>query len=344
MAKNNGFHVSVKPFDGDPNKLNPFLNQLSHLISSNKLSEQEVVLFMPNFLEGNALDVYYQNIAIRQFESFEEIANCIREFFTPVVTRISSRHFENFQILQAENIKNAILRFDAVAIKTFPELSLEALNAIKLKKLIEIVPSPIRIKILENNTSSYSEAVETAIEFQKILSTDQEIANNRQMTQEVNLMATEPSTSKCVNSSSQYSDSIDKTLNERNSANSNKNVCNAVEQHSNRNESNRFNRSRFPRKSNRNVKNHSDWNSSKASMSRNNNERNDNFKNYISKRNANSARFNPKNNVMCQFCEKRGHVATDCFHVKNIMKNNSDKNKFVHRKNGNSSNNHPNDY
>lgn len=287
--KSNIMSINIGSFDGSPEQLDFFFENLNDLAEINRWSERQTILTLKTKLEGPARS-YFLNCPDLQKSDIKlaEIKEKFRYYFRKPSQCLSQQEFCKIKLMQDESVMNLAHRLDTLVTKVFPNISdVNALNEIKLNQLIEALPNSIALDLKKEGINSYSKAIERAqalLEISQLNKNDNVLAsyaiNLESMSKRVNEIATmlqKPSTHEVHSvENTEYANYS------RASTSKQKNVYKVNRQH------NQFKRYK-------NI-NHS------RPFSRNFNENN-------------------KRNVVCQYCDKRGHILKNCYQFKRLMGN-----------------------
>ena len=154
---------NISPFDGDPETLPFFKEQVFETARINKWLDEHTIYFIKNNLKGQALTYFKQQAMTRQFKSPQEIFDLFEKFFKQQSRPQALAEFFALKLLPGEAINNLAHRIDCAAAKAHPNITqIEALNEIKFAKLLQILPNDMRSNILKNNINSYDKAIESA--------------------------------------------------------------------------------------------------------------------------------------------------------------------------------------
>lgn len=155
--------INIQNFDGNPDQLEFFINQIKQISKVMRWDDSYTVTFIKSKLAGNALTYLNQIEEIKPCEDPEELFEKIRNFFQKKSFATNLISWENLKMLPGESINNLTHRIDLAYHRLNHEITDEfAINQAKLHKFIKIIPSEIRIKILQDNIKNYLEATQKA--------------------------------------------------------------------------------------------------------------------------------------------------------------------------------------
>lgn len=166
---NGKFSINIASFDGDPDTLPFFMDQIRSVAVLNKLSDQATVTLLKSKLTGTALKFLTQKRELLQANDIDVIEKELTNFFAPPSRTQSFVEFNKLTMISSESVKNVAHRLDVLTSKVYPDiLDPISVNNIKFLKFISILPSSLRIKIQEENITDYNQAVSRAQSLQEI--------------------------------------------------------------------------------------------------------------------------------------------------------------------------------
>ncbi|GBN62593.1 hypothetical protein AVEN_33326-1 [Araneus ventricosus] len=179
MALNTGdqqtvFSIQIENFNGEPDKLEWFIQQITDLKQINKWSDEMTFLFMKSKLAGSALSWYASIPTCKNIASFDEAVTQLRAFFRNDSTPLSnSAELHNIQLMPGESIRNLAHRIQVLTSRTYSLLEdSAALNQIQSIQLLNALPLKMKQKLIHEDTNNFSSLIENA---QKIVLTEQSL-------------------------------------------------------------------------------------------------------------------------------------------------------------------------
>lgn len=106
MANGKLLSIDIPKFEGDPDILPFFLEQIKSVSSINKYSDQATVTLLKSKLAGPALKFITQKPSLFQSNDFAEIEKQLSEFFAPPSKTQAIVEFNNIKLLPAETCKS----------------------------------------------------------------------------------------------------------------------------------------------------------------------------------------------------------------------------------------------
>ncbi|GBN41151.1 hypothetical protein AVEN_178169-1 [Araneus ventricosus] len=179
MALNTGdqqtaFSIQIENFNGEPDKLEWFIQQITDLKQINKWSDEMTFLFLKSKLAGSALSWYASNPTCKNVTTFDDAVTQLRAFFRNDSTPLSnSAELHNIQLMPGESIRNLAHRIQVLTSRTYNLLEdAAALNQIQSIQLLNALPLKMKQKLIHEDTKNFSSLVEKA---QKIVLTEQSL-------------------------------------------------------------------------------------------------------------------------------------------------------------------------
>ncbi|XP_054712933.1 neither inactivation nor afterpotential protein C-like [Uloborus diversus] len=161
------FMVHIDPFEGDPSQLEFFCETVDDIINVNNWSGDRAIIFLKSKLKNAALQFFLESPSLRKTKDHTVILAALKDFFKHEA-RVTMADFHQLAMKPNESMKNLAHRISRVTSMVFSLPQGEALNKIKLQKLLELVPPDIRIKLLEAKIESFDEAVARANDLQEL--------------------------------------------------------------------------------------------------------------------------------------------------------------------------------
>ncbi|GBO20943.1 hypothetical protein AVEN_26603-1 [Araneus ventricosus] len=163
MALNTGdqqaaFSIQIENFNGEPDKLELFIQQITDLKQINKWSDEMTFLFLKSKLAGSALSWYASNPTCKNKTSFDEAVTQLRAFFRNDSTSLSnSAELHNIQLMPGESIRNLAHRIQVSTSRTYNLLEdAAALNQIQSIQLFNALPLKMKQKLIHEDTKNFS--------------------------------------------------------------------------------------------------------------------------------------------------------------------------------------------
>lgn len=155
-------NIQIQKFDGNPDELNFFINQIKDIARINQWSDDIILAYATANVNGQAKQLISQKLEFTQFESSEHLFEELRNHFTQTSIASHMVEYNNLKMLPNETISNLNHRLDFLANKVYSKVTQNALDEIKFVKFIQVIPPNYRLLILQNNISDYKLAVEKA--------------------------------------------------------------------------------------------------------------------------------------------------------------------------------------
>ena len=254
-------------------------------------------------MSGKALTFIIESEEIAPIQNAQELFQKLQQQFKHRSFATSFNDWENLKMLPQESVRNLAHRINLAFHRTFPEDDTHSAtaNRAKLYKLIKVLPAEVRLKIMQDNITEYSTAVEKAALIQDCLRNNKIFSNTENINPQMELL------------NYQFHNLKAKSENSKISEESNR----FKQTNSHRNFQNRSPRGKF-------KKNNSNFHSYKQNY-----QSNRKFSKNIRHQNSNPEDKNEENlpsiKPICQLCERRGHLARQCRKY-NIEENNKNLN------------------
>lgn len=154
-------NIMVHPFDGDPQLLKFFVQQIQDSKSLNKLSSEQTASLIRSKLSGAALKFVVASPDLLNAKEHTALLDGLSDFF--VTTSATALCSQPLALLKDENIKNLAHRVAIQVAQQFPSIKdKDALDQIKLVKLCEALPNQVRAQLLREEIKEFSKAVARA--------------------------------------------------------------------------------------------------------------------------------------------------------------------------------------
>jgi outer membrane murein-binding lipoprotein Lpp len=164
------FSVNINPFDGDPSYLKFFFVLLQESAKINSWTNEQTILCLKSKLTGAALKYLLETPELMVTNDIELIQSSFQNFFGQKSTNSAFTEFNNLIILPDESVKHFAHRLNVTTRDAYPDISDQnALNSIKLNKLLSSLPTNLRIKLREENIRDFQKATTRAQELQDII-------------------------------------------------------------------------------------------------------------------------------------------------------------------------------
>jgi len=172
------FIIQINNFDGDPSLVHHFFEQIQDLKEINNWSERQSILFLKSKLQGQALTYFLNSPHLKKAKLLSEIHDDFSNFFSPASFSTSIIELNAMAPTHGENYKNFAHRLDVAVGKIYNNLPKDNLDQIKFVKFISVIPSEIRLQIMQNNITNYNEAVQRAQQLQDLTIFDSKLSQN----------------------------------------------------------------------------------------------------------------------------------------------------------------------
>lgn len=160
MANIKSAFTDIASFDGNPEILNFFEQQIEEIIQINKWPQNIALTFLKQKISGQALSLYINNSDCLNATTIAEVFQIFKNHF---LRKPHSAYIQDFQKINfnpdIDHFTSFINKLNSLAIKVYPNLALDALNQIKYIKLLEVVPKKYKLQILEKSITTYQDAV-----------------------------------------------------------------------------------------------------------------------------------------------------------------------------------------
>lgn len=155
--------LAIQAYDGQPSTCKFFFEGVTNIQNLFQWSDAETIAFLKTKLTGPALDYFIQEPSVREAQTVEIIASKFSNFFKEDSKQTSLQKWSGLKRLSGESLNNLAHRISVLFRKSHPEI-LDAIsqNTIKLNQFLNLIPTEIKIKILENQISDFEEAVSKA--------------------------------------------------------------------------------------------------------------------------------------------------------------------------------------
>lgn len=170
---NNNLHIQVNNFDGNSDYLPHFFSLVKELAEVSSWSDNQTLLFLKSKLTGPALKYFLECPQLQASQSIVQIETAFKTFFTPTTSAASLNELNSIALLPEENFVHFAHRIRVLSSKVYKDVNDDnALNCILFNKFISTVPANIRMKLLEENCTSFDAAVSRAHQLQQILNNE----------------------------------------------------------------------------------------------------------------------------------------------------------------------------
>lgn len=302
------FNPNINAFDGDSQLVNFFFTQVAEIAKFNKWDDAKTIFFLKTKLVGPALNFFLQSDCSSPGQTFEKIKAAFTDYFSNDSPQASILDLTAFHILPDENIKSLSHRLNILIHKVYTNVDdKKSLDQIKKTHLLQVLPTTIRLKIMEEKLNTYDEIVTRAQELQAIHST----------------VVTQPSSS--------HLNKFDELSKQINFLSDKLSHCDVSKSENNSNvEQNKFSRQHNSRSQQirNNFKQRSPQNKVRPHFYHNSYNRHSSFKRpsvrYQAQQDSRSYRFyHKKQNPLptCAFCGKR-HLMAKCWQFLKLIKKN----------------------
>lgn len=224
--------------------------------------------------------------------------------------------FHNFIILPQEGTQNTAHRLDLISHRVYKDIEHISLERIKFVKFLQIVPSDIRAKLLENNINTYPEAVEKAELIQNCAASNKILNSNEEehdkfnnLTHQINSL--QASIEKIEKDKTENTKRVKKDKSHKN----NNNHFHSKQRGNIGNVKRNFRGGRFNVRNRKNFRNFRGGSSTTYNRNDNYNDRTNNYNN-----------SNNYNKIQCQICYIWGHSGRYCDKIQNFHQDNTSSN------------------
>jgi hypothetical protein len=156
-------NISLPTLDGDPQIMEYFEQQFNNIIKINKLSEIEAITLLKSKMVGAALKFYIEAPYLHTISKSSELIQKLKLYFVQPSHTGVIQEFESLNLRQNESIGNLAHRINILTAKVYPNIkNKEALQEIKLSKLLNAVPNTIKVKLIEAKLQSFDDAIDFA--------------------------------------------------------------------------------------------------------------------------------------------------------------------------------------
>lgn len=161
-------NISVPSYDGSPNTLKFFIEQLQNVKDIQNLSEEHILFILKSKLTGNALQYYLTSPSCENITTLAQAHEVFKSFFIRESSASTNLvNFQSIRLLPQETIKNLAHRIDAAAGKTYTAVTdPRALGQIKVLQFLTALPADLRSKVIDHDTTNYDATVKLAQRFQ----------------------------------------------------------------------------------------------------------------------------------------------------------------------------------
>lgn len=157
-------NINVMPFDGSPDRIKWFFEQVKDVKKINGWDENVALIFMKSKLTGNALQFCANDPATKSVRTIDEAEKAITSFFCDQRSQTSNwLALQQISLLPNESVRSVAHRISTAVAKAFPESTDEVtINRIKTQQLITALPLEIKTKIINENINDFEEMMNRA--------------------------------------------------------------------------------------------------------------------------------------------------------------------------------------
>lgn len=160
MENTKGFSINITPFEGDPMKLDFFVDQIESVIQLNKLSEAQALCLLKSKLAGAALNFYIESPMLRDVTDHMILINELKKFFAIKANPGLFSELSNLKMLQNESMQELEHRIRKITKEVYPDINdNNALQQMMFITLINAVPVAIKTKIIERKCTNFDDAI-----------------------------------------------------------------------------------------------------------------------------------------------------------------------------------------
>jgi hypothetical protein len=312
--------IHIQSFDGEPSSLKYFIDQLKDISRISQWPDEFLLAYARSKLTGNAQKLIQQAHEINSITTSADLFSKLQDFFDNKSTASHTLELHSFHMLPGETIKNLAHRLDILTHNVYTNIKDKAaLDEIKYVKFTQVLPPDIRLLILQNNITTYDEAVKRA-------TLAQDCFINNKVLSSINVPESTES-EHIVNALTNKVDNLTKDL--------------AALQNKNSGSNNKHNFRRFQHKKSHNT---NSWRQRRMFDNKFNqykahgkfrgmgNHRRGHFTSHVHTPPIHDAQYTPPiqatqyndmpelSLVTCQICNKRGHTALKCYQAVNFFK------------------------
>lgn len=153
-------NFQIENFDGDPSKVDWFLNQVKAISEINKWDNKISILFIKSKLVGAAQSWCSNSPTCNEIQTLDEFCSQIRTFFsTKASPDADLKAFQSCDLRPNESIRNFAFRLEVLAHKAYPSLNSETINQIKIRQLLASIPRSVKNSLSDIANISFHDLV-----------------------------------------------------------------------------------------------------------------------------------------------------------------------------------------
>lgn len=181
MPNSSSFHLSVEPFDGDPQGFEFFSSQVSDLSAVNHWSVEQTALFLKSKLTGSARKFLLASPTLLKSTDPKLILGELKKFFVPVVDETNFLTTEDIKLLPGESLKNFNLRLSQHISLIYKNIiDPKSVEQIKFRMFMDKIPLSIRIQLIKEGVKTYDDALKRGQLLQDLDSSEQVLHLSKQ--------------------------------------------------------------------------------------------------------------------------------------------------------------------
>lgn len=161
--------IVIQPYNGDPDLLDFFIEQVNTKFKGAKTSESHVLTFIKSKLSDKALKFYAQSIPCQRATTPTELFEIFRKNFRGETAQNIAIQYNSLKFNGIENIRQFANRLQNLAFKRFPKLSQDAIGQLLTAKLMDTLPANFKLHLLSQKTENFEQIVDALSTFQEIL-------------------------------------------------------------------------------------------------------------------------------------------------------------------------------
>lgn len=325
----NNFVPQITPFDGDPQLIHFFFNQVEELARENGWSPQKTMIFFKSKLIGTALQYFIQSDCAQQGQTLDHVKKSFIAYFSDESPQVSIMDLTSFHLLQGESIKAMSHRLDSLIHRIYKDVTdKNSILQIKRTHILQALPLQIKTKIMEENITTYDRTVQRAQELQSIhasaIANPSSSTNSRfeELAQKVNFISEQVSVIKSSQDNSRENTGNCKRSPPHKSGSHgyhsrDKRAPNHKDNKFEFRPGNEYRKGEYSKRSDGSVHNHR-WFSKNRSFTDRHFQRGGRQGNRFSNSNFSQR---DRNISICHFCNRRGHEMAKCFQFLRMINN-----------------------
>lgn len=167
-TKSHSFKVIIAPFNGDPDILEFFIEQVKFKLKNNNWDDSHALAFVKSKLTDAALKFYISSPLCKNAKNVDELFSILRKFFRTESDTAISQQFAEIKFETNESIYFFANRLENIVRKRFPQMKEDSIQQVLTAKFTDLIPTKFKLHLLTQKTSSFSEMVDALEKFQEI--------------------------------------------------------------------------------------------------------------------------------------------------------------------------------